>query len=723
MNQQNILIVDDHPENLVALEAILEAPDRNLIKAYSGNEALGLVLKMDFALVLLDVQMPEMDGFEVASLMHQNKNTRSIPIIFVTAINKDQKFVFKGYESGAIDYLFKPLNETILEHKVTFFLELDAKNKLLQQRYDELTKLKEDNELLLKSVGEAVIGIDRNGDITFLNPAAFTIFDKTPDELSTFNISSLLFYDDKLESPLIWQESATYTHCMNGNSDKRDQNIYGIREGQSFPIEFIATPIVRAGSCCGGAVFALRDITQRRDIEKKLLHSARYDALTGLANRNYFDQILNNAISRAKRNGTLVGLMFMDLDRFKQVNDSLGHPVGDLLLQEVATRLSACTRDGDTLCRLGGDEFTLILETPYEPDDIIIVANKILDELSKKFHLMENNNAHEVHVGGSIGIACYPQSADSATALIKCADIAMYQAKTLGRNNCQIYSSSMEADNKRTIELEGLLRKGIEKEEFYLLYQPQVDSRTGQVIGVEALVRWQPEGHAIISPTEFIPLAEESGFIVPLGHWILDKACTDVSDMCKSTNKPPCTLSVNLSMRQLVSNNITQSIESIIQSTGIPPALLNLEITESMVMDDPEEKISKLNFLKRSGLSISVDDFGTGYSSLSYIKRLPIDTLKIDRIFVNDIGVDIQGESIIKAIIGMAHSLNLKIIAEGVETGEQLSFLQKHGCFIIQGYFYSKPIPLDELLILQETGFPAANDDIGPLPSSDAANA
>ena len=723
MNQQNILIVDDHPENLVALEAILEAPDRNLIKAYSGNEALGLVLKMDFALVLLDVQMPEMDGFEVASLMHQNKNTRAIPIIFVTAINKDQKFVFKGYESGAIDYLFKPLDETILEHKVKFFLELDAKNKLLQQRYDELTKLKEDNELLLKSVGEAVIGIDKNGDITFLNPAAFTIFDKTPDELSAFNISSLLFYDDKLESALIWQKSATYTHCMNGNSHKRDQDIYGIRGEQSFPIEFIATPIIRAGTCGGGAVFALRDITQRRNIEKKLLHSARYDALTGLANRNYFDQILSNAISRAKRNGTLVGLMFMDLDHFKQVNDSLGHPVGDLLLQEVATRLNACIRDGDTLCRLGGDEFTLILETPYEPDDIIIVANKILGELSKKFHLTENNNSHGVHVGGSIGIACYPQSADSATALVKCADIAMYQAKSLGRNNCQTYSSSMEEDNKRTLELEGLLRQGIEKEEFYLLYQPQVDSRTGQVIGSEALVRWQPEGHAIISPTEFIPLAEESGFIVPLGHWILNKACSDVGDMCKSTNEPACTLSVNLSMRQLVSNDITQSIESIIQSTGIPPARLNLEITESMVMDDPEEKISKLNFLKRSGLSISVDDFGTGYSSLSYIKRLPIDTLKIDRIFVNDIGVDIQGESIIKAIIGMAHSLNLKIIAEGVETGEQLSFLQKHGCFIIQGYFYSKPIPLDELLILQKTGFPAANDDIGPLPSSDAANA
>ena len=710
MLQQNILIVDDHPENLVALEAILENEDRNLVKANSGQEALTLAVKMEFALVLLDVQMPDMDGFEVASLMRKHKKTRSIPIIFVTAINKDQQYVFKGYEAGAVDYLFKPLDPVILEHKVKFFLELDFKTKQLQRRIDEVMRLKEDNDLLLKSVGEAVIGVDTAGEITFVNPAATKIFNSPIDSILGKNISSILSYDDSGDLPFLWPKSQTYLTCSEGNTDKVDENIYGIKNDGVFPAEFIATPISKPDCPFSGAVFALRDITQRKEAEKQLVHSARYDQLTGLVNRSYFEQVLDHALARARRSGSLVGLMFLDLDHFKQVNDTFGHGVGDSLLQQVATRLKHCVRDVDTLCRLGGDEFTLILESIHEQEDIICIAEKLLTQLTKRFDIPEGDSVHEIYIGASIGLAAYPYSANDVASLLKRADIAMYQAKKGGRNTYQVYSRHMETQINRTIEIENRLRSAIKNEEFVLHYQPQVDSNSGLIIGVEALVRWEPEDQPAIYPDEFIPIAEESGLIVELGYWILAKACHDIKVITEN-HKHLQTISVNLSVRQLIDRDICEGVSTIIKDSGIDPAVLNLEITESLVMDDPEEKIAKLEAIKRLGPSISVDDFGTGYSSLSYIKRLPINTLKIDRVFVSDIGLDHQGEAIIKTIISMAQSLSLRIVAEGVETVEQLHFLQEHNCSIIQGYYYSRPVPLNDFLKLQETIIQSANDD------------
>lgn len=721
MLKQNILLVDDHPENLIALEAVLEAPDRNLVKAYSGQDALGLALKMDFALVLLDVQMPEMDGFEVASWMRKNKRTRSIPIIFVTAINKDQQYIFKGYESGAIDYLFKPVDPIILTHKVSFFLELDEKNRLLQNRIDEIIRLKETNELLLKSVGEALIGVDVSGNITFANPAASEVFNVPADNLLQQNISSLLAYDDTDENPFVWQESATFLKCSQGITDKKDFNIYGLRDKRTFPVEFIATPISKSGESLSGAVFALRDITQRREIEEKLIYSARYDPLTGLVNRNYFEQMLENSLARARRNDDMVGLIFLDLDHFKEVNDTLGHNVGDVLLKEVALRLKSCIREVDTLCRLGGDEFTLILEAIHEEENIVTVATKLLKKLAERFFINVSNTVYEVHVGASIGLASFPDSADTVPSLLKCADIAMYQAKSLGRNNYQVYNSHMEAKVRRTLELENNLRAGIQNKEFVLHYQPQVDLRTGHIVGVEALVRWAPPNGPMISPAEFIPIAEESGLIVELGFWILKKACEDIA-VIQSNSAIPVTVSVNLSIRQLISNDITSVVKSIVDDSNIDPSLLNLEITESMVMDNPEEKIARLNELRKLGLSISVDDFGTGYSSLTYIKRLPISALKIDRAFIEYIGNDAQGETIVRTIISMADNLNLKVVAEGVETREQLQFLALNNCPVIQGFYFSKPLPLTQFLELQKTGFPPANDDRMSFRVDSAAN-
>ena len=721
MLQQNILIVDDHTENLVALEAILEDEHRNLIKANSGQEALTLAVKTEFALILLDVQMPDMDGFEVASLMRKHKKTRTTPIIFVTAINKDQQYVFKGYESGAVDYLFKPLDPVVLEHKVRFFLELDDKSRQLKQRIDEVMRLKEDNDLLLKSVGEAVIGIDTQGKITFANPAAAHTFETEIDSILGKNISQILSYDEAGKCPFLWPESQSYSTCSSGETDKVDDNIFGHKGEKSFAAEFIATPITRAGSTFSGAVFALRDITKRKEAERLLIYSARYDQLTGLVNRNYFEQILARGLARARRDNSVVGLMFLDLDHFKEVNDTLGHNIGDALLQQVAARLNDCVREADTLCRLGGDEFTLILESIHGQKDIVLVAEKLLKLLTACFYITEDSTVHEVHIGASIGMASYPHSANNVTSLLKCADIAMYQTKSSGRNSFQMYSKRMEEFFRRTIEIETRLRAAIDNEEFVLHYQPQINSKSENIAGIEALVRWEPKDQQIIYPDEFIPIAEKSGLIVKLGYWILAKACEDLKIIHQHFKKT-IPLSVNFSIRQLIDVDICQGVSEIIKDSGIDPTHLNFEITESMVMENPEEKIKKLTTIKNLGVSISVDDFGTGYSSLTYIKRLPIDELKIDRAFIKDIGKDKQDEVIIKTIINMAQSLNLKVIAEGVETAEQLEFLKKHNCFIMQGYYYTGAIPLAELLKLaldHFSGALSANDEnASHLPSS-----
>ncbi|MBV1871622.1 MAG: EAL domain-containing protein, partial [Gammaproteobacteria bacterium] len=529
------------------------------------------------------------------------------------------------------------------------------------------------------------------------------------EDLLGRNISSLLAYDEKGDLPFFWPQSKPYSRCSQGKADKVDENIFGARDDGFFAAEFIATPISRADNPFAGAVFALRDITQRKQAEKQLIHSARYDQLTGLVNRNYFEEVLERALARARRNGTLVGLMFIDLDHFKEVNDTLGHNAGDELLRQVSSRLNSCVREIDTLCRLGGDEFTLILESMHDESNLAGIAEKLLKHLSECFLLTRDDQTHKVFIGASIGMVTYPHTANNVIELLRCADIAMYYSKNNGRNSYEAYSPQMEAKVRRSLEIEGRMRTAIQNEEFTLHYQPQVDSFSEEIIGIEALVRWEPNEGEAIYPDEFIPIAEETGLIVELGYWILAKACEDIK-VIHENHETPITLSVNLSVRQLINSDICDGISRIIHESGINPSLLNFEITESMVMDNPEEKIAKLNSIKDLGVSISVDDFGTGYSSLSYIKQLPIDTLKIDRAFVEDIDIDHQGEAIIKTIISMAQSLNLKVVAEGVETIEQLHFLQGNNCSIIQGYYYSRPIPLEDFLKLHAKGIHPAND-------------
>ena len=433
----------------------------------------------------------------------------------------------------------------------------------------------------------------------------------------------------------------------------------------------------------------------RREAEERVHRLAHYDELTGLPNRSMFNQRLSHALAQARRNDKSLAILFIDLDRFKNINDPLGHEAGDRVLKGVAQRLQGCLREGDTVGRLGGDEFVVLIEELPEPMHVAAVAQKILDAVVKPFIV----GAQEFHITASIGISTYPDDSADMQGLLKNADIAMYRAKEQGKNNYQFYSALMNIHTVERLALESGLRRALERNEFLLHYQPKVDIGSGRLTGMEALVRWQQGARELIPPEQFIALAEETGLIVPIGEWVLKTACAR-NQFWREQGLPRLRMAVNLSARQFAHENLLQDVAKALNETGLDPAALEFEITESMVMHDPERAVNLLSRLKDMGIHLSIDDFGTGYSSLSYLKRFPLDSVKIDSSFIRDIPGDADDAAITRAIIAMAHSLRLKVIAEGVETEEQLSFLREHGCDEMQGYLFSKPLPEDEFLRL-----------------------
>ncbi len=440
----------------------------------------------------------------------------------------------------------------------------------------------------------------------------------------------------------------------------------------------------------------------RRQAEERVHHLAHYDELTGLPNRGMFSRSLSHALIRARRHDKPLAILFIDLDRFKNINDSLGHEAGDRVLAEVAQRLLGCLREGDTIGRLGGDEFVVLIEELPEPMHVATVAQKILAAVVKPFIV----GAQEFNITASIGISTCPDDSDDMQDLLRNADIAMYRAKEQGKNNYQFYSARMNIHTVERLALESGLRRALERNEFILHYQPKVDIGSGHITGLEALVRWQQRATELIAPAQFIALAEETGLIVPIGEWVLRTACAR-NQLWRKQGLPPLRTAVNLSARQFAHENLSQDVARVLDETGLDPAALEFEITESMVMHDPERAVKLLTRLKGMGIHLSIDDFGTGYSSLSYLKRFPLDSVKIDRSFIRDIPGDADDAAITRAIIAMAHSLRLKVIAEGVETEAQLSFLREHGCDEMQGYYFSKPLPEDELLRLLQNNIAA----------------
>jgi diguanylate cyclase (GGDEF)-like protein/PAS domain S-box-containing protein len=445
----------------------------------------------------------------------------------------------------------------------------------------------------------------------------------------------------------------------------------------------------------GGIVAIVRDISERKAAEERMLHLAHHDTLTGLPNRSLISDRLEHTIAQARRNGGTVLVAFMDLDGFKLVNDGLGHNAGDELLKVVAERMSGCLRESDTVGRFGGDEFVLLLDEPAS----VVDAAPVLERVRKAVLQSISVSGQEVQVSCSIGVAVYPNDGGDAGTLLMNADAAMYRAKELGKNNIQFYTREMNASiEEKLLLLEGL-RSALDERQFRLVYQPKVDLRTGRVFGVEALVRWDHPEHGVIGPDRFIPLAEESGMIIALGDWVLRSACAQ-NRAWQRAGLAPLRISVNVSPRQFEDPQLVERVQRALADSGLAAEWLELEVTEGVIMRDLQQAVAKMAAVRAMGVSLSIDDFGTGYSSLSALKSFPISTLKIDKSFVRDLGRSSGDEAIASSIIGLAHRLKLRVIAEGVETEQQRSFLRENGCDEMQGYLFSRPLPPEQLALL-----------------------
>ncbi|MBF0448149.1 MAG: EAL domain-containing protein [Magnetococcales bacterium] len=539
---------------------------------------------------------------------------------------------------------------------------------------------------VFESAGEAILITETNGNIISVNQAYLDITGFTQEEIIGKNprVAKSGRHDKDFYKSL-WEELKTKGKWKGEIWDRR-------KNGQIYPKWLTITEVRTPEGELKNYVGIFTDITNVKETERKLEELAYYDALTQLPNRKLFHIRLNHDVETSKRSKHSLALLFIDLDKFKHVNDTLGHGAGDDLLIQVSERLKKTIRNADTVARLGGDEFTIILTNVVKEENVSFVCENIIRSLSQPFDL----SGQEASIGASIGISMFPQDGQDTETLIKHADIAMYQAKNSGRGVYKFFMPEMNALIKHLTQMEKNLRTALEEQQFRVFYQPKVDCLNREIIGMEALVRWQHPEYGVVAPNEFIPLAEDTSLIVPIGAFVLKMACLDTVRLSKNKSVP-LKVAVNLSPRQFKNaDELIKMIESTIRETAMDPSKLELEITESMVMGNVDQTILTLKKLRDMGVSIAMDDFGTGYSSLSYLKKLPISTLKIDRAFIRDLPESEDDAAIASAIISMAQNLNLGLVAEGIENREQLQFLQHRGCFIIQGFYYSPPLPCDQ---------------------------
>jgi diguanylate cyclase (GGDEF)-like protein len=674
-----VLIADDDPTvRLIASDFLMQAGFK-VAEAEDGSQALAVFKQNKPDIVLLDVMMPEIDGFGVCASIRSLPGGENTAIMMVTGLD-DLESIHRAYEAGATDFITKPINWVILVERVRHMW------RAISAR-EELRRSEEKNRALIHAIPDSMFQIGKDGTIlAFKVPKDFAL-SAFPEGLLGKNISEVLFTDAPHEAMI-----AIERLLKTGESQVLEHQVQCGLEAHSYE-----SRIVVSGE--DELLAIVRDVTERKKDERRIFELAYHDTLTGLQNRHSFKEHLNLALEQAKRHGRFVATLFLDLDRFKRINDTLGHNVGDLLLQGVADRLVQCVRKSDCLARfntdnpiapvarLGGDEFMALLTEINRAQDAAKVARRMLETLSQPFSLA----GHEVFVTVSIGITIYPLDGEDVDTMLKNGDTAMYHAKDQGRNNFQFYNISMHSAAHERLALENQLRKALDRKEFLLHYQPQVDLLTGRIAGVEALIRWHHQDMGLVPSSDFIPLAEETGLIVPIGEWVFSTACSQ-NAAWQASGYPPIRMSVNLSSHQFRQKTLLKTIQRALDESGLDPKYLELEITESVIMQNAESTTSILNELKRMGLSLAIDDFGTGYSSLNYLKRLPVDVLKIDRSFVKDITTDPDDAAITKAIIAMADSLNLKVVAEGVETEQQLEFLVQTGCHEVQGYLFSRPI-------------------------------
>ena len=690
-NVRRLLLIDDDPAHAgIFKEALLNADDGPFEGEWIRTLAEGVerLAKKNIWAVFVNLYLPDSEGLNTFDKLQQA--APSIPTLVVAGI-WGQAVAKEALRRGAKDYLLE-------DHIDSYSFDRAIRNMVERQTAEEaLFEQKERAQVTLNSIGDAVLSTDISGDITYLNAVAESMTGWSNDDAVGRPLAEVLkIIDGSTREP---SPNPMELAVEKNNTVRFTSNCILIRrDGWESAIEDSAAPIHDRAGVVTGAVIVFHDVTMSRALALEMAHLAQHDILTDLPNRILLKERLTQAIVAAHRNGAGVAVVFLDLDQFKQINDSLSHEIGDKLLRSVAERLTASVRNSDTVSRQGGDEFVVLLSEIKCAADAGITAGKILAALAAPHTIGQ----HSLHVTVSMGLSTYPEDGDNAEALIKNADSAMYQAKEKSPNNYQFFKKDM---NRRAIDrqsFEGGLRDALERNQFVLHYQPKINLTTGAISGMEALLRWMHPALGLMPPLKFLPTAEACGLILPIGRWVLKQSCRQVQGWIDlGLNVTP--VAVNVSSLEFRSEGFLENLRAVLKETGLDPRYLELELTETVLMQHAESTASVLGALKSIGVRLAVDDFGTGYSSLSYLKRFPIDSLKIDQSFVHDITSYEDDAPIVRAVLTMAKSLRQRVVAEGVETEEQMKFLRTHGCDDAQGNYFSKPVVAEHFAKLLKT--------------------
>jgi diguanylate cyclase (GGDEF)-like protein/PAS domain S-box-containing protein len=686
MPQTVLLIHDDRAKAKIVQDALLSSLDGffNIDWVERCSDGLSVLRRNGrerIAAILVNLFLPDSQGLETFNRIF--KASPNIPILILSS--RDQENAAKlAVQRGAQDYL--------LEDDLDGYLLPKALRNMLERasNAEALFSEKERAQVTLNSIGDAVVCTDASGNVTFLNPVAEAMTGWPADEANSRPFAQIFRIIDVLN-----HRSPVDPMALVIKTDKTLRLPEGCilirRDGIEAAIEDSTAPIHDRAGRVTGAVMVFHDVTQARAMSQKMTHLAQFDFLTDLPNRLLLNDRLSQAISVAHRQQQALAVLFLDVDRFKHVNDSLGHLIGDKLLLSIAQRLMASIRGSDTISRQGGDEFVILLSSVAHAADAAFSAQKILSVAQMPYRVDE----HDLEITLSVGISIYPDDGADAETLVKNADIAMLNAKDNGRNNYQFFRSAM---NERALErqsIEGSLRHALDRSEFVLHYQPKLDLVTETLTGAEALIRWRQPQRGYVFPKDFIPIAEQCGYIVPIGRWVLREACRQRRNW-NDNNLTPVPVAVNISAVELRSSNFIDHVRAVLEETGLEPQYLEFELTETAFLQDPKSTIAVLRALKDIGIRLTLDDFGTGYSSLSYLKRFPIDALKIDKSFVRGLCTDSDDSKLVTAVINLGRSFHLQVIAEGVETRDQFLALQAQNCAEGQGYYFQKPLAADE---------------------------
>lgn len=691
-----ILIIDDNLNLLYSTKSIVEANGYQCIIADGGEAGLNVLANTPIDIVLLDLAMPDIDGYQVLETIHENEIDTDVIVVSGEATFENATKVFR---EGALDFVNKPYNPALLIRTLDNAAYKRGLRKRLQFTQQQLSESEQRYRFIVSNSPDIIYMVDHRGFFTFINDRITDLLGYKPEDLIGEHFSSLVHEEDMMIAEHVFDERRTGERASH-NVELRLKCLDGEVETKPFETKTIVIELCSMGVYEPqqdnrpflGTYGVARDISDRKKAQEMIHFQAYHDLLTKLPNRELFLDRLKLAISQSSRNNSKLAVMFLDMDGFKFINDSLGHVIGDQLLQQVAHRLQLTLRDTDTVSRIGGDEFNVLVPELHNSEQAGLIAQKILDAFNKPL-ILDN---HEITIGFSIGISLYPDDASNTEQLIKNADMAMYHIKGRGKNGYEYFSDHMQSIYEQRHSIEQDIRRALDSNQLEPYYQPQFDIRSGKIIGVEALIRWNHPQKGLISPEEFIPVAEEIGLISEIGLYMLKAGCQQLKAWIDE-GLEPIKLSINVSAYQLVESNFDVILCDLVRTYDIPSHLLVIEITETSLMQEMDLIMPSLKNLVKCGVSISIDDFGVGYSSLSYLQSLPIETLKIDRSFLSCTLKSPEKGSILKAIVAMARELKLNVIVEGVENEQQLEYIRNIGCSVVQGFLLGGPLPAAEI--------------------------